>query len=363
MAITKTPGYMVNRGMGGLGIRKGYVGQALAAARPIKTKAPVLGASPATKASLLPYLEGALGLPGVPRTGPPPFVPTLPTGNAGEEAEQTGYKSVPKSAVPSNYVPTLDEILNHPLYQSALGTYNTNLQAWQDMARNAIATSAVAGGYDPTEQIQNLLATSTSPALKGFQLSSLLNPATIAAVNEANRAGTSKYAQSIRGRDLGMKRLVYELAARGIGTSGAAATGTNAITQATQQEMNTQRANLLSDITQAVGDYQTRASAGLTGLDDIRLQVASLLAQAAGPTYPEGESDVYDVENTDQVSVPDTGGTVPSAATKPPPGSGIPWFGGTTFYTKAQMAAELKRRGQSYAAWAQRYPAAASMLI
>lgn len=222
---------------------------------------------------------------------------------------------------PNLYQSALDEIHNHPLYQSALGSYNANLTSLMNALRGNVGQAVIKAGYDPTAAFQKLMR--DRPDLGDF--ADLLRPDDIA------EAANSKYSQRAiaqRAKDAGMYDLRYQMAAKGLGGSGAEIANASNLLKTQQQTDDDNLRSLISAITGGIGDYLTQKAQGRKDLGDVEAQVGELLAQTPGQT----------------------------------PKLGIQWGGGQ-INSVAQMKQWLKARGQSFDVWANQHPALARQLV
>lgn len=292
-------------GMAGLGIQPGYTGQAAAAAMPVA----------------------------------PWAAPTAP-GDA---------TSVPRSAAPGNYLASLADIQSNPLYEQALGSYNTNMQSLMKALQGNFGQAVIKSGYDPTAAFQQLMK--DRPDLGEF--ANLLDPtaATAAGVNPL-----SERAMNEQTYNRGMENQSYELAARGIGQSGAAATGTNALLQSKQLAENQSRTALLEALQSGITGYLGQKTQGYDRVQDVAAQVAELLANQEGAVYDEGDQTPTDEIAANPSTVPGT--AIPSAANT----NYLPWFG-KKIANVTQMRQELASRGLNWNTWAIQHPDAVKKLL
>src|SRR5262245_59186188 len=109
MAITPVPGY-ANKAN-----QQGKIEAGLHLPGTTTMAAPLVGAArigaPAGRADLLPHIEGALGLPGVPQAPLPSYFPPPVTGGGGGGDQPQPYQ----------YGQYLNEVFNDPAYQLGLG--------------------------------------------------------------------------------------------------------------------------------------------------------------------------------------------------------------------------------------------------
>lgn len=296
-------------GMAGLGIQPGYVTQAKTLAAPIVPWGPATTAGTAT--------------------------------------------SVPRSSVPSNYQPNIDEILGAPLSESARGRYNTNMQSLMRALQSNLGSAVIKSGYDPTAAFQKLMA--DRPDLGQF--SGLLDNVDLAA---AGANPTSDRALAEQGYNRGLENQAYSLAARGMGQSGAAATGINQLAETRTLAENRSRDALLQALQGGISGYLSDQTAGYNSLLDTYSQAAQQLAQQPGGPLPQGDADLNTVAaaQANERLVPGT--NIPSAASAPV--NYINWGGGQIKNVN-QMRQWLGARGQNWNTWAIQHPALAQQLI
>lgn len=339
MAIKPVPGYKPQPGPGGPVPKAVYTAPKVAAApKPLAMPKSALGMA-------------GLGIqPGYVTQAKTAAAAVTPWGPATAPGTAT---SVPRSAVPSNYAASLADITGHPLYQGALGQHNTNMQSLMRALQSNLGSAVIKSGYDPTAAFQKLMA--DRPDLGEF--ADLLDPAAIAT------AGTNPLSERMMNQqtyDRGLERQAYSLAARGMGQSGAAATGTNALLENRQLAENQSRDALLQAIQGGMTGYLGAKTQGFTALQDTAAQVAQLLAQQEGAVRPEGNADLNTVAaaQANEKLVPGT--NVPSAASAPT--NYINWGGGQIKNVN-QMKQWLGARGQNWNTWAIQHPALAQQLL
>lgn len=239
---------------------------------PAVTKKPkplVLGASPATKAGLLPYAEGSLGLPGVPRTAlPSPILPQVKIPSAGSIV-------APAAKGLSEY---MNEITGDPNYSSAEQAYNNALEMGQrtllaDPFKQALSTY----GYD----IGGYLSAHPGSVPQGIAdlANKYLDPAAVAAA-KADPYSVSAQIQKSFGDAL--SNVPYQQAARG--TAGSGATAISASNLDYQRGLQDKQAmdqflGALGTANQNWLGFQTDQRSQFEGA---KADIASRLAQVAG---------------------------------------------------------------------------------
>jgi hypothetical protein len=233
-----------------------------------KVKVPALGASAATKAALLPSLEGSVGLPGVPRSAAPTsLVPQVSIPKATSVvAPKTGLQS---------YMSELTGDLN---YQSAEQAYNNALEMGQrsllaDPFKQALNTY----GYDISGYLQS--HPGSVPQNIADLANKYLDPASVAAAR-ANPYSTAN--QIGKSFDEALAGVPGQLAERGLLGSGGSAITASKLDYgrglADKQAMD----EFLGSLGTANQNYLDFASGQRSQFEDAKAEVANRLAQQQG---------------------------------------------------------------------------------
>jgi hypothetical protein len=167
-------------------------------------------------------------------------------------------------------------ITGDPVYRIAQANYNRSLQTGRNALRDQIRQLVIGSGFNPTADM-------TADELKAY--GSDVDAATLAA---AAKNPFSIKAQLDATRNAGAGNLRYNLAARGLGQSGAVPVGQSVLNMQYQQGSYNKMQDLLTALRGDIGDYTNLQNTQQGLLSQAGLGVANRLAQTPGavPTAP-----------------------------------------------------------------------------
>lgn len=164
-----------------------------------------------------------------------------------------------------------DEILSDPLAQGAQTTYDTTVQGGRNQLRAALQQAVIGAGFDPGSQL------ASNPALAGYAGDIDQTTRDAAAANQL-----STRQQLTSALNEGNYALPYQLAASGMGRSGALAIGTSKLQKQYETATDQGMKDLLNAIQGNVNTFTGVQNDAANALDSARSNVAQRLAQQAG---------------------------------------------------------------------------------
>lgn len=278
MALTAMPGYKASSKAGRAAQVRGVLGLMAPSPKSVVPKKPVVAPVTGAGASLL-----------GPSAGPniPTSLPTVKTdyqAQIGKLLTGLGVGNLSGYVPPSEYQ---GEITADPEYQ--LGQTNlTNTQNTLAQGRaNAFRQAFIAGGFAPGT-FQSALGRDPNLA----QFAGDIDQGTIDAAAANQMSG-----QAQRGRQLAEAQaaLPYQLAARGVARSGAAATRSSAFQRSYDEQSATGLSSLLDALRGTTGDYNTGLQNAANQWEQTKSGIANRLAQTRGYSQPTPDWDLESI--------------------------------------------------------------------
>jgi hypothetical protein len=240
------------------------------------------------------------------------------------------------------------------LYPGVESAFNTATAAGRAALREMIRNAVIQSGYNISSTIPSDLS----------EYAGDIDPATAAAAAANPLSGRAQLQDALT---RGQSDLNYDLAARGIGRSGALEAGNTDLLRQYDVQSNTQQQDLLSAIRNGVGQYRSSLADASTQRQNALAAIATRLAQMQGGTYDDGS---YSAGSSGGGG---GGGVLPGilggaltpgenyipnfSGLTPPSNNTVNW-GGQSFTTKAALTRYLKSRGENPALWAQQHASA-----